>query len=228
MLIERKKDRILLTRSFESNLKLKQKLNDKNLDLFECNLLEYKLLPIDLEIIKQFSGIIITSNFAAQNIPISPYYNMPAYVVGEDSANILSAKKYKIEITAPNATILKNKLDVINKKLIYLSSNHITVKMPTCSIRKIYYEVKYLSSLANKQIEELKLGMDYILLYSENCAKTLLKLHIENDLINFLTDTTIIAISLKVGTIFEKYCRKIIIADNSSEMLKILLNRSQC
>ncbi|RTK92398.1 MAG: hypothetical protein EKK61_04595 [Rickettsiales bacterium] len=221
MLVKRK-DRILLTRSIEANEKLKKQLANKNLEILECNLIEYKLLPFDIETIKKYSGLVITSNFVAHNLPIAPYKEIQIYVVGTESAGILLEKKYNIKYCAPNATILKSKLLNISEKLLYLSGNHITIDMPDYVDRFIYYEVIYLKSLTKIQKAKFNQGFNYILVYSENCAKTLLKLFKDNDLINSLVNSTIVAISSKVGLVFKDSCRNIIIANNAENMLRNL------
>ena len=67
-----------------------------------------------------------------------------------------------------------------------------------------------------------KEGIDYIVLYSENCAKTLLKLLIENNLVNYLGNTTYIAISSKVARAasLEQVFKNVVVCHDSDSMLK--------
>ena len=94
--------------------------------------------------------------------------------------------------------------------------------MPDYVERLVYYEVTYLKSLTTTQKEQFKQGFNYILLYSENCAKTLLKLFQDNDLINSVVNSTIIAISSKVGLVFKDSCKNILIANNAENILRNL------
>ena len=59
------KKSVLLTRSKAANSALKKKFGNKDLDLIECNLIEYELFSVEAEYINQFSDLVITSNLRA-------------------------------------------------------------------------------------------------------------------------------------------------------------------
>jgi hypothetical protein len=61
--------------------------------------------------------------------------------------------------------------------------------MPFGITRKILYKTIYLESLSKNEITRYKQGIDYIVLYSENCAKALLILF---NVFIFLPDLTFI------------------------------------
>lgn len=213
---------ILLTRAKSANSILKEKLMPYGFDLFECSLIKYKLLPFDTSILNEYSDIIITSYFAANNLPNN---NSTKYVwvVGENSKNILESKNYKIKFCAPDAITLKKELLKNDyTKAIYLSGNNITVEMPSSVRRVIFYNTHYKESLLQSEIQRIKQGVDYILLYSENCAKTLLQLLLENDLLKYLENTTIVAISFKVGRVVENYFKNIKNCNGSNQIIEFL------
>jgi uroporphyrinogen-III synthase len=109
-------------------------------------------------------------------------------------------------------------------KIIYLSGNKITKNMPKGITRHIIYKVNYKSSLSHAEIEQARQGLDYILLYSQNCAKILLELLRKYGLLESLKSTKIIAISQKVANIVRLYFKNIIycVDDNYDQMLEIL------
>jgi len=214
---------VLLTRSESANNSFKQALADYNYEFLDCSLIDYQLQPIDFSILEDYKDVIITSNFAANNLPQAPSDVMYAWVVGAKSARILESKGYKIRFCAPDAITLKQQIPAeIYENTIYLSSNHITVNMPLHITRQIFYNVSYLESLSKEQILRYKKGVDYILLYSENCAKTLMKLILENDLLNYLENTTIIAISSKIEMVVKSHFRNRVVCSGDDLILKYL------
>ena len=213
---------ILLTRSKLANSILREKLMPHGVDLVECSLIKHKLQPLDSKILNEYSDIVITSNFAASNLPNS---NGSKYIwaVGENSKNILESKGYKVKFCAPDAITLEKELLKNNHiKAIYLSGNNITLDMPPNIKRIIFYNTTYKQSLSELEIQRIKLGIDYILLYSENCAKTLLQLLLENDLLKYLENTTIVAISFKVGRVVEDYFKNVKNCTGSNQIIEFL------
>ncbi len=217
------KKSVLLTRSKSANNELKEKFISQDFDFLDCNLIKYKLFPVEAEYINKFSNLIITSNFAANNIPNAPRSDMSVWVVGEKSANSLKNKGYKVEHYASSAENLKKQLpEKLPKTTLYISGDHITVNMPSEITRKILYKTEYLESLSEKEVIRYKEGIDYIVLYSENCAKTLLKLLVENNLVNYLENTAIVAISSKVGKVFRQVFKNVVVCHDSQSMLKYI------
>ncbi len=213
---------ILLTRAKSANSILREKLMSHGFELVECSLIKYKLLPFDNKILNEFSDIIITSNFVANNLPNNGN-SQSVWVVGESSKNTLEDKGYKIKFCAPNAITLKKELlKNAHIKAFYLSGNNITVDMPINVERVVFYNIDYKESLSQSEIQRIKLGIDYILLYSENCAKTLLQLLLENDLLKYLENTTIVAISFKVGRVVEDYFKNVKNCTGSNQIIEFL------
>ena len=215
---------ILLTRAKSANLILKEKLMPRGFDLVECSLIKHKLLPFDEKVFNSYSDIVITSNFAASNLPNSNGSKY-VWVVGENSEKILKDKGYNIKFCAPDAITLEKELLKNNHiKAIYLSGNNITIEMPPNIKRVVFYNTEYKKSLSQLEIQRIKHGIDYILLYSENCAKTLLQLLLENDLLKYLENTTIVAISFKVGRVVDDYFKNIKNCTGSYQIIEFLEN----
>ena len=212
---------ILLTRAKSANLILKEKLAPYGFDLFECSLIEYKLLKFDTKILNEFIDIVITSSFAANKLPNIDYKY--AWVVGENTKKILEDKGYKIRFCAPDAITLKKELQKNTYiKAIYLSGDNITLEMPSNVRRVVFYKTFYKKFFSDFEIQKFRQGVDYILLYSENCAKTLLQLLLENGLLKYLENSTIVAISSKVAKVVEGYFKNIKNCNGSNQIMEFL------
>lgn len=213
---------ILLTRSKEANDLVKNQLKKCDYKFVESNLIEYEMLDIDQTLINTYENIVITSFFLANQMP-EAQVSKNIWVVGKASAKILSDKGYNISFCGDTAlSVRQNIPEDVYKDTIYLSGDQITIDMPKLVKRHIVYKVSYLQSLTNEQIEEIKKGLDYVLLYSTNCAKTLAKLLYENNLLKFLAKTTIIVISSKVGASVSSYFKKVEVKQGADSILKFL------
>ncbi len=215
---------ILLTRSKLANIQLKTKLNNLGYESLECSLIDYELQKFNPLELNNYTDIIITSIFVANNIPSAHSKGMFAWTVGEKSALILEKKGYKIKFFARDAKTLKNQIPSdIYENTLYLSSDHVTTNMPATVFRRIFYKVTYRKSLSSSQILRYKQGVDYILLYSRNCANTLVKLILQTDLVNYLENTVVIAISSKVKEVLQQYFNNIMVCPAGADsMLKYL------
>lgn len=212
---------ILLTRAKSANLTLKEKLAPYGFDLFECSLIEHKLLQFNAEILNEYSNIVITSSFAANNLPNNN--GIYAWVVGENTKSILENKGYKIKFCVPDAITLKKELQKNTYiKAIYLSGDNIALEMPSNVSRAVFYNTFYKDSFSHFEIQRLSQGVGYILLYSENCAKTLLQLLLENGLLKYLESSTIVAISSKVAKVVESYFKNIKNCNGSNQIIEFL------
>lgn len=218
--------RILLTRSKKDNALLKKILVLKGYDCIDCSLIEHINLPLDTGIIEKYTDIIITSKRAADIVQLAEG-NKNAWVVGNVSAEILRKKNYNIKYIASSALELKEQLDEdIYANMIYLSSNIVSIKMPANIKTLQVYNVKYKNQLSPNEIKLIKNGLEYILLYSENCAKTLVKLIIANNLLKYLKNTVIITISPKVAMVVKDYFKNIIACDGADSMVGALLKET--
>ena len=212
---------LLLTRSKEFNNELKLFLQEKNIahkyKILELNLLNYQLQHIDFsDIFSKFNHIIITSIFAAQNMPHHLYNKKYIYVVGQKSAKILADKGYIIQNVAKNAPELKKIIDQqnsnIHKEMIYLSGNNITLEMNRNITRKIFYKTNYKESLPKSQILRYKSNIDFILLYSYHSAKIFVQLMEKYNLFPFVQNSTYIVLSDKIMQVIKPYFNNVIIS----------------
>jgi uroporphyrinogen-III synthase len=214
--------KVLLTRSKEDNKYLRQILVPKNYACLEISLIEHVSVPFNITILENFTDIIITSKRAANLLPIDDG-EKNAWVVGSASAEILRQKNYNIKYVAYSASELRDHLPHnIYNHMIYLSSNIISVEMPSNIKKTIVYKIKYKNYLSDSEIQILKNGIDYILLYSENCAKTLIKLIVGNDLLKYIENSVIIAISSKVEKIVKNHFKQIVTCTHATQILKKL------
>lgn len=230
---------ILLTRSKEANKQLMQHLINggqigEQFTFAECNLINYQIvypLEIDRELlISKYDYFIITSNFAATHFPaISSIVKAKnILVVGQNSAKLLQKKGHNIVFLARDAQAIETKLlneFARREKIIYLSANNITTEMPPFIKREIFYYTEYKDKLTNREIAIFKQKPAYILVYSENSAKALLQLILENNLLSVIENSVILAISEKVAKIFTEYFVNIKSFDGQSEKILYFLQR---
>ncbi|WP_316353107.1 uroporphyrinogen-III synthase [Candidatus Trichorickettsia mobilis] len=213
-----------------------KQLEPYNFNCISCPLITYKNLPIDyVAIFDHYSNIIITSKHAAKliysalnNLSANYSKDMELWVVGHTSAVILKSMPFiKIQYIANDVRDLINNLPkTIYNKAVYLSANEITSSLPTAITRQVIYEVSYKETLKTQDFNELIAGIDYILLYSQNCAKTLIKLLAKYNLINTLKNTIVITISAKVANIVNIYFSNVVYVDQAEhqQMINLLIN----
>lgn len=214
---------ILLTRSIDENAKTKEALRGMPLEIFECPLISYELLSVDWGRLKLCDYVIVTSKFLAQHFPINADFRPKILVVGEVSAAILEAKNYIIELCGENAEQIKNYLEAKEifrtSKIIYFCGTYISTPMPNFVEQYEVYKVDYMQDLTPAQITSFQTPLSYIMLYSENSAKTLLKLIVKYNLQSYLNDTIIISISDKVSKILNHLCSQIVIRSTNEQMV---------
>jgi uroporphyrinogen-III synthase len=222
---------VLLTRSNEDNLQIKNHLPEKEFSVFSCPLLSYTDLPFDASILKNYTDVIITSKRAAriveEALKPSGFQGLNFWVVGENSKLILLKHKANLTYATKNVADLSSHLPkTALDKFIYLSGSEITMELPVK--REIVYNVKYTKHLPTDVLDLFDKGIDYIMLYSQNCAKTLVDLLVRYELLKKLENTTVIAISSKVASRLNGYCNRIICCDDdhydTNKMVKILID----
>ena len=216
--------KILLTRSEEDNNYLRNILVPKGYNCLDLSLIEHVNLPFNITILEDFTDIIVTSKRGANLLPVDEGIKN-VWVVGDTSAEIATQKGYNVQYVAHSASELIDKIPRnIYKHAIYLSSNMISTRMPF-GIKMInVYKVKYKDHLSDSEVQILKSGLDYIPLYSENCAKTLIKLILANDLLKYIENSVIIAISSKVEKLLTDYFTNIVTCNYADQILEKLEN----
>lgn len=215
---------ILLTRSIEENAKTKEALWGLPLEILECPLISYELLPVDWSSLKSCDYVIVTSKFLAQHFPANADFKPKILVVGEVSAAILEAKNYIIELCAENAEQIKTYLETKEvfhtSKIIYFCGTYISTLMPNFVEQYEIYKVDYTQDLTPAQIASFQVPLSYIMLYSENSAKTLLQLIVKYNLQSYLNNTIIISISDKVSMILNHLCSQTVIRSTNEQMIR--------
>lgn len=222
---------IFLTRSSKENLELRVNINDfviKQPDLnthfnfIDCPLISYIDIKLSQsffeELDKYYTNVIITSKYAAtrcgllkSNETERQLQRLKFWVVGPSSAAILREAGFVVEVVAVNVAKL---LEILPKSIysqsMYLSGDKISHNLPEEIKREIIYSVKYLDSFDPVTVDSLKKGVDYIFIYSTNCAKTLSYLLIKHNLLKLLENTIIIAVSSKVASELKPYFNNVI------------------
>ncbi|NRB10838.1 MAG: uroporphyrinogen-III synthase [Rickettsiaceae bacterium] len=216
---------ILLTRTKKNNDKIKKILEPFDYICHNCSLLKYENIAFNYEDIANFTNLIITSKHAAEIIRAMPgnKINQHVWVVGEISAKVLVDKGYHIQYCAKTAEELKKQIpEDLYQHTVYLSSNHITTHMPFLITREIFYRVHYKSDLNSEEQKLFKKKLNYILVYSENCAKTLISLLVAYNLLEYQSNNTVITISAKIADVMKKYFNKVLICNSEDEIVKTL------
>lgn len=241
---------VLLTRSAEDNDDIIRMLESKNFASdkeqllnqrpkfkYICSpLIKYRELGFNPAILYDYNNIIITSKVATK-LFVSQFNQQPnlqhqnpikkIWVVGDSSNIILGQHNFTIAYKAQNIQeLIENIPPQLYKQSIYLSSNEITQDLPSAIKRQIIYEVQYANTLHH--IEEIKKGVDYILLYSQNSAKTLVTLLKQNNLLELFFSTKVITISEKVATIIRFFTKNVIYCNGGQPEEMLTLLTSQC
>ncbi|MFY9589716.1 uroporphyrinogen-III synthase [Rickettsia endosymbiont of Halotydeus destructor] len=222
---------VLLTRSTEGNKETieeiaRYNINNLKFNYIHCPLIEYKNLNFTSKILNDYSNIIITSKYAAHILKEqSKDSNYNVWVVGESSKIILESSGFIVKYVAKNVGDLIEYFppDLYNQA-IYLSSNEITHDLPSQIKRKIIYKVKYLNKLSPSFD-----CIDYVLLYSQNSAKTLLNLLRQNNLLESLQNSLFITISLKVANIIRPFFKNVVYCDdeNPYKIINLLIRNAE-
>jgi uroporphyrinogen-III synthase len=226
---------VLLTRARENNYEIIEEIKkcsngDLNFNYIHCPLIEYHNLIFNSEILSNYSNIIITSKHAVKLLISQAQKHIPGdiWVIGDSSKTILEDHGLKVVYAGKNVSdIIAHFPANLYTKAIYLSASEITQDLPSQIKRKIIYNVKYLNKLPN--IEQFKVNISYILLYSHNSAKTLVKLLLQNNLFEFLQNSTVIAISLRVANIIRPFIKNVLYCDNDNPrlMIKLLIDHAK-
>lgn len=224
---------VLLTRSVEDNHRIIQQIKKYDFNYIHCPLIEYKKLNISPKILIGYSNIIITSKYAAKILkswqPAIVNLDFDIWVVGEISKNILeNIPSFKIIKSAKNIDDLISHFPTNQyKQTIYLSSNEITHELPPQITKQIIYQVRYLDILP--KFKDLNQPIDYILLYSQNTAKTLVKLLLKNNSSISIQNSIVVAISLKVANIIRPFVKNVVYCEkeNQNSVINLLLDNAK-
>lgn len=227
---------VLLTRSEDENEIEAVKLLKSGFDIVSMPLLSYK--DLDFEIEENVSHAIVTSKHAARLIADKVASKLECWVVGSESAKILSSNP-KIEVTGV-AKNVKELLGVISmipedeagdffKNSTYYSSDVITWQLPAFINRQIIYNVSYLDLVSEHHLKIIKKSeIKYILVYSKNCAINLMSLIKRHALLPYLEKAYVVAISSDVAQLCNLFSMKLAAANPSFEnILELLIENEQ-
>lgn len=222
--MKKKVSKLLLTRISFENSYIRERLQGKKASIIDCPLIEYEMISDDWSELANSDYIIITSKFLAQNMPDNTW-SAKILVVGGVSASILQDKGYEVALTAGSALQIKEYLlekKLSDKKILYLSGDYITTPMPDFVKQVVVYNVHYLQELTDAQIKVFRAYIDYIMLYSENCGKTLLDLIAKYNLQPYLKNTIIVSMSKKLPAVLKPFFAKVIVKQSNEEMISYL------
>ena len=169
---------VLLTRTQENNLELKNFLLKKQYNVLEDSLInfcpDYEILENLSNYIKKYS-LIITSGYAAKLL--SSLYsdmNIKCYVIGKSTADFLSINGFKILGCFENLTQLNSNIPK-NKELLYIRGETITGQLNTYQKEKIIYKTQYKTELNSNIIDAINNNLlDIVSLHSLKTAETFL------------------------------------------------------
>lgn len=219
--------RVLICRSREENLILKQCLQEQGFDVLALEGVKYSILKADFQEYRSHRIVVVTSKFAAKILSHYINYHIKCFVVGHESANILSSNaNIAISNIYPSVEDLISDLPHLNESIIYYSGNVISKDIPYAR-RIIIYNTCYLHGLTENEIEQVKLKqIDVIFLHSKKVAEHLFSALKASDLLSLIRKSVVIGISEKVLAPFIGFCAAYEHSKHYSqdEMIKTLLS----
>jgi uroporphyrinogen-III synthase len=219
------KKNVIITRSYEENLILSEKIKKLNLNPIFSPMISHTIASFDFAEFRDYTDLIITSKFAAQII--SEYYphKVNAWVVGEESRDIMQ-KNVNINVANTYDTVLAliASLESKQNKFLYLAGNYISQNIDFAD-KKVIYTTEYASILSDDVIEIIQNDKaDFLMFYSKNSAVNFIDLvkrykHLQN-----LKNSVVIAISKEVGDVLKGYVNQILYpkSPNADQMLELL------
>lgn len=219
--------KVLLTRSSEENDILAQGVEDLGFQPVFCPMLTYEKRIMDFDSFKDVKNIIITSKYAAGIISEQFKSFANVYVVGANSAKIISKNPMlNIGYVGMDAMDVKNhfeRLKMAKDDVIYFSGNNISTEFGFGQ-RVIIYDAIYTKELSDEVIHRISKNVEYILLYSKNCADNLISLMSKYNLLEKLGHSVAISLSENISANIKKYFLDVIYPyePDAEEMIKLL------
>ena len=216
---------VIITRSHSDNSILSQKITALGLNPISSPMISHTMIPYDFYLFKPYKDLIVTSKFAAQIISKHYPYDINAYVVGDESAEILALNP-QIHVKNIYDTIdsLLEKLPDFSTKPLYLSGNYISSALPFAD-RNIIYNTEYACAISSKALKIIGQNKaDFLMFYSKNSAQNFIDLIKDDIHLQNLQNSVVIAISQEVGTELREYVKDVLVPDrpNAEEMLGLL------
>ena len=191
--------------------KSKQLLNNKNLKVaYTANNVQDLIKHFPAYLYEQ--AIYLSSNEITRNLP------------AKIKRHIIYNVEYLDEMPSSITKEFKNNFRLFSK-LPYKQGFEKDAKCRTTAYIDIIEDLSAESTYKLPlEVEIRKRSIDFILLYSQNSAKTLVKLLLQNNLLEYLQDSLVVAISLEVANIVRSFIKNVIYCDdqNPTNIIKLL------
>ena len=221
----RNKPLLLIARSKDNNIIVKQKLVKWGYDVITLDLVQYQDLDIDFAHSKDYEYVIITSTRSAKIVSSKQFYKK-YLVVGKVSGDIVKHYSPKSDIRIfNNVNEIQRYIKLLDcSKIIYFSANIISAKIKKVR-RLIIYETKYLETLPREVIRKLQgNNLTYFMIYSRLTLDKLVGLFTSYDILDSIKNASVICISKNVADKAARYFTKVTYTSKPSEeeMLEML------
>lgn len=198
--------KLVLTRTKENNLYLKEYLISKNYEVLEEPMIEQ---TIDVNSLKSIDltnkKILITSNFLAKSLKdlVKNPKDIFIYVIGENSAQILRDSGFKVIDNFPNIEELVKNIN--DEEIIYLRGNYISHPISFNHKEIIVYNSIYKKTFTSNLINQIKSEqIDIITIFSEQTANSIINAINYHNLGNYFKKIVFYCFSMKIAKIFDK------------------------
>lgn len=226
---------ILLTRSFDENLKIKKTLEKCPYDFsfIDLPIINFNNFDDKLDDILQkniHSKFIVTSKNAAKMLSSKLGAKNECYVVGVESAKILKNSGFFICEYFSSASELREYFSKNTEdNLIYLRGKIVTYDLSNITKSEIIYETSYLKELPSNLLSLIiDNKLSHIFLYSERSAVKFLDLIIKNNLEKNFFSSKFFCLSQKISNKIlldtQKYYS---IERTNNDLLKIFIKNFQ-
>lgn len=216
---------VIITRSQDESLILARKISELGLNPILSPMLSHESVLSDFTQFQDYTDLIITSKFAAHIISKYYPYNVDAWVVGEESSELLSHNdKINVRANYDSVTGLIEALKDTQKKFLYLSGDNISQEI-LFSERQVIYKTEYAKILSDEALEIIqKNRADYIMFYSKNSAVNFIDLVKRYKSLQNLRNSVVIAISNEVGYVLQAYVKDVFCPakPTANKMLELL------
>ncbi len=213
--------RVLITRTKEENEQLRIKFKKLNLDLVELNLIKYNRREFDFQKIRKYEYLVISSKYTARILlekarDFILKDRVKFFVIGNSSAEILSESGYLVEKIFFNAQELFCYVHKIldSKYVLYLSGNYFTLKPNKNIEHMVLYDVEYTNTISSYLLKHItKKEIDFVLLFSENSAKTFISLSSKYYVEEFFQNSVFLVISNRILSYVKNYFPNVIVVN---------------
>lgn len=202
---------ILLTRSIDDNQELSYEMHLCGAICVLEPMLTYvsKYTGDVLRLICGANNIVITSKYATailvHEVEADLLRQKKYFVVGNSSAKLLADNGISVAAICKNAKELYSLLYESSDKFLYLSSNEITMEMPSNAERIEIYNTIYTEQLSPQTLSLIyERSIDCIMFFSSNIAKAFIEIVISMDLVDFIKNVTILCMSDKIACLFRE------------------------